>query len=200
MQPLTAPTVIYFTHKQELKNTCQLDSTQNQLELVEACRQGTRTAQFELYNLYSRAMYNTALRMVGQPGDAEDLLQTAFTEVFMKLDSFRGESTIGAWIKRIVVNKCINFLKMRRIQFAELTHSLAVPIEEAPDESVPKATVERIHKAINELPDGYRVVFSLYVLEGYDHEEISQILGISEQTSKSQFSRAKAKLRENLTN
>ena len=145
-------------------------------------------------------MYNTALRMVGKSGDAEDLLQNAFTEVFMKLDSFRGESTIGAWIKRIVVNKCINFLKLRRIQFAELSAAHGEPIaDETPEESVPKATVERIHRAIGELPDGYRVVFSLYVLEGYDHEEISQILGISEQTSKSQFSRAKAKLREALS-
>lgn len=167
---------------------------------MEACRTGTRSAQFELYSLYSRAMYNTALRMVGQPGDAEDLLQNAFTEVFMKIDSFRGESTIGAWIKRIVVNKCINFLKVRRIQFAELSAGHGEPVvDEAPEESVPKATVERIHRAINELPDGYRIVFSLYVLEGYDHEEISQILGISEQTSKSQFSRAKAKLREVLS-
>jgi RNA polymerase sigma factor (sigma-70 family) len=174
-----------------------LDTTQNHLELVEACKLGTRTAQFELYRLYSRAMYNTALRMVGQASDAEDLLQNAFSDVFMKMDTFRGESSIGAWIKRIVVNKCINFLKSRRLQFTEINASLAEPAEaDYLDEAESAQNVERIHKAIGALPDGYRVVFSLYVLEGYDHEEISEILGVSEQTSKSQFSRAKAKLRE----
>lgn len=144
-------------------------------------------------------MYNTALRMVRHQSDAEDLLQSAFTEVFMKLDSFRNESTIGAWIKRIVINKCINFLKSKRLQFSELSEKLAEPTEEPAPENEPRFSVETINRAIGILPEGYRVVFSLYALEGYDHEEIGEILGISEQTSKSQFSRAKARLRETLT-
>lgn len=144
-------------------------------------------------------MYNTALRMVRHQNDAEDLLQSAFTEVFMKLDSFRNESTIGAWIKRIVINKCINFLKSNRLQFSELSEKLTEPAEESAHENEPRFSVETINRAIGILPEGYRVVFSLYALEGYDHEEIGEILGISEQTSKSQFSRAKARLRETLT-
>ncbi len=167
-------------------------------DLVERCKQGHREAQFELYHLYSRAMYNTALRMVQHPHDAEDLLQGIFVEVFTKLDSFRYESSIGAWIKRIAVNKSINFLKSRRMIFQELSQ-YSEPPDASDSEYAPRYTVEVINKAISALPEGYRVVFSLYAVEGYDHEEIGQVLGISEATSKSQYSRARAKLREILT-
>jgi RNA polymerase sigma factor (sigma-70 family) len=174
-----------------------MDATQTHRDLIERCREGNREAQFELYRLYSRAMYNTALRMVRHPHDAEDVLQSIFIEVFTKLESFRYESSIGAWIKRITINKCINFLKSRRLTFTELTVNTdrAETIDVAPD---PIYTVEKINRAIAELPDGYRVVFSLYAMEGYDHEEIGQILGVTEATSKSQYSRAKSKLREML--
>ncbi len=175
-----------------------MDATQTHRDLIERCREGRRDAQFELYRLYSRAMYNTALRMVQNPHDAEDLLQSIFIEVFGKLDSFRYESSIGAWIKRITVNKCINFLKSRRLTLSELTAYNDRAEETAPDPE-PLYNAERINRAIGDLPDGYRVVFSLYAVEGYDHEEIAQILGITEATSKSQYSRAKARLREMLT-
>lgn len=174
-----------------------MDATKTHRDLVERCRLGDREAQFELYRLYSRAMYNTALRMVRHPHDAEDVLQSVFIEVFTKLESFRYESSIGAWIKKITINKCINFLKSRRISFSELT-SGADRAEEAPEAYEPEYNVEKINRAVAALPDGYRVVFSLYALEGYDHEEIGQILGVSEATSKSQYSRAKSKLREML--
>jgi len=172
-----------------------MDATQTHRDLIERCREGRRDAQFELYRLYSRAMYNTALRMVRHPHDAEDLLQSVFVEVFTKLESFRYESSIGAWIKRITVNKCINFLKSRKLSLTELTAShdraeVSEPVQE------PVWSVEKINRAIEGLPDGYRVVFSLYAIEGYDHEEIGQILGVTEATSKSQYSRAKARLRE----
>ena len=171
-----------------------MDATQTHRDLIERCREGRRDAQFELYRLYSRAMYNTALRMVQNSHDAEDLLQSVFIEVFTKLDSFRYESSIGAWIKRIAINKCINFLKSRRLAFQELT---AQNDRAQDEETTPESpfSVETISRAINGLPDGYRVVFSLYAVEGYDHEEIAHILGVSEATSKSQYSRAKARLR-----
>jgi RNA polymerase sigma-70 factor (ECF subfamily) len=174
-----------------------MDATQTHRDLIERCREGHREAQFELYRLYSRAMYNTALRMVRHPHDAEDVLQSIFIEVFSKLESFRYESSIGAWIKRITINKCINFLKSRRLTFTELTAGIdkADNEEQGPE---PVYSVDKINRAIAELPDGYRVVFSLYALEGYDHEEIGQILGVTEATSKSQYSRAKSKLREML--
>lgn len=165
-------------------------------EVVESCKKGDRQAQFELYRLYSKAMYNVCLRMVKYEHDAEDVLQSAFIDIFGKLESFRFESSIGAWIKRIVINNCINFLKKKKLTFDELNDQLLQRPDDSGASPEPIFSVETIHKAIGELPEGYRVVFSLYTLEGYDHEEISGILGISEQTSKSQYSRAKARLRE----
>jgi RNA polymerase sigma factor (sigma-70 family) len=177
-----------------------MDATQTHRDLIERCREGRRDAQFELYRLYSKAMYNTALRMVQHSQDAEDLLQVVFIEVYAKLASFRYESSIGAWIKRITINKCINFLKSRRLVWSEITPNVdrAEEPQYDPEPSSPY-TVDGINQAISELPDGYRVVFSLYAVEGYDHEEIAQILGVTEATSKSQYSRAKAKLREKLS-
>lgn len=171
-----------------------MDTSHPHFELLERCRDGKRDAQFELYRLYSRAMYNTALRMVQNSHDAEDLLQSVFVEVFTKLDSFRYESSVGAWIKRITINKCINFLKSKKMVIQELTASHDFAPEPEKDHE-PLFTVERIRQAVDQLPDGYRVVFSLYAFEGYDHEEIAQILDVTEATSKSQYSRAKAKLR-----
>jgi RNA polymerase sigma-70 factor (ECF subfamily) len=164
-------------------------------DLIERCKRGHRSAQFELYRLYSRAVYNTLLRMVRHAHDAEDLLQSTFIEVFTKIDTFRYESSLGAWIKRIAINKAINFLKSRRVVFQDIDKQGEVP-EKADEDGPLELTVERVNHAIRELPDGYRMVFTLYALEGYDHEEIGEILGISPATSKSQYSRAKARLRE----
>ena len=166
-------------------------------EIVEECKKGGYKAQFELYQLYSKAMYNICLRMVKNEMDAEDLLQNSFIDVFTKLDSFRFQSSIGAWIKRIVVNNCINFLKKKRLFFEEIDERTG-NIEEN-DEDISQdqhLTVGAIKRAVFKLPDGYRVVFSLYLMEGYDHQEIADILNISVATSKSQFSRAKKKIRE----
>lgn len=136
--------------------------------------------------------------MVKNELDAEDLLQNSFVDVFTKLHTFRSQSTIGAWIKRIVVNNCINFLKKRRLNFEMLDDRLEVK-ETTAASSEPQFSVEAINKAIFALPDGYRVVFSLYMIEGYDHQEIAAILGVSVATSKSQYSRAKKKLRDLLS-
>ena len=166
-------------------------------DIVEACKRGDRKAQFELYKLYSKAMYNICLRMLGTVENAEDALQNSFVDVFSKLDSFRFESSIGAWIKRIVINNCINHIKKRKLDFAELNDNLHHIPQDGMD-NVPNEVlkVELIQKAIMQLPEGYRVVFTLYAMEGYDHEEIGEILGVTEATSKSQYSRAKAKLRD----
>jgi RNA polymerase sigma factor (sigma-70 family) len=166
-------------------------------DIVEACIRGDRKAQFELYKLYSKAMYNICLRMLGTVENAEDALQNSFVDVYTKLETFRFESSIGAWIKRIVINQCINMLKKRRIEFSELNDSQG-HVEDTPSVSDDVLNVEMIQKAIMQLPEGYRVVFSLYAMEGYDHEEIGEILGVTEATSKSQYSRAKAKLRDTL--
>src|SRR5690606_11607418 len=134
-----------------------------------------------LYRQYADAMYNICHRMTAHAGEAEDVLQDAFVEVFRNLDRFRGESTLGAWIKRIVINHCINAMKRRRIEFAELREQHTdVPEPEKIDEAELALSVSRVRDAILELPDGYRQVLTLYLLEGYDHGEIASILGIGE--------------------
>ncbi|MBK7410322.1 MAG: RNA polymerase sigma factor [Saprospirales bacterium] len=176
--------------------TKELDYGGTHRDIVERCKRGERQAQFELYRLYSQAMYNVCLRMIRNEPDAEDLLQNSFIDVFSNLESFRFESSIGAWIKRIVVNNCINFLKKRRLAFSELNENLTHVPDVTPEPTEYPLSVDTVHHAINQLPDGYRVVFSLYLLEGYDHQEIGEILGITEATSKSQYSRARKKLKE----
>lgn len=166
----------------------RLDYNNTHRELVEKCKRGDRQAQFELYRLYSKAMYNVCLRMVKDESDAEDVLQNAFIDIFTKLSTFKFESAIGAWIKKVVVNNCINFLKKRRIQFTEIEDRHGhISAEDAPGEEYKGMSIEKVKTALHTLPDGYRVVFSLYLLEGYDHQEIGEILGISEATSKSQY-------------
>lgn len=178
-----------------MSKVIKLDYADTHRKIVEKCIRGNRQAQFELYRLYSKAMYNICLRMVKNQLDAEDILQNSFVDVFSKLDTFRFQSSVGAWIKRIVINNCINHLKKRKIFFEELEPRHANILDE-PMFDDEKLNVEFINQAIYELPDGYRIVFTLYMLEGYDHKEIAQILSISEATSKSQYSRAKRKIKE----
>jgi len=164
--------------------------------LIEECRKGNRKAQFRLYEQYSKAMYNLAHRILNNREDAEDILQEAFVECFRNLDTFRFESTFGAWLKKIIINKCLNHIKKKKI---DLTLCETLPSTTAEDEEEIIYDTGRIFKGIELLPDGYRIILTLYLLEGYDHSEISQILGISESTSKSQYSRAKEKLRSILS-
>jgi RNA polymerase sigma-70 factor (ECF subfamily) len=167
-------------------------------ELIARCKAGDREAYYRVYKLYARQMFNISCRITGREEDAEDALQEAFISAFRNLDRYRADATFGAWLKRIVVNKSINILKKRRHELISDDTSLDVPEEE---EQVPyreELTVDRVKKAIGQLPDGYRSVLSLYLLEGYDHQEIAEILNITESTSKSQLNRAKVKLRENL--
>jgi len=143
-------------------------------------------------------MYNICYRMMNNKEEAEDILQESFTEAFMKLDSFRYESAFGVWLKRIVINKCINSLKRKKAELI-LTDNLpdtddTVNGEDNLDTRTLK--VRDVQKAMEKLPQGYRVIFSLYLIEGYDHSEISQIMGVSESTSKSQYSRARQKIKE----
>jgi RNA polymerase sigma-70 factor (ECF subfamily) len=162
--------------------------------LIESCKKGDRKAQYRLYQTYSSAMYNICYRMMKNQYEAEDVLQNSFIDVFTKLDSFNYQSTPGAWIKRICINNCINELRRRKLIFDEMNDNVVVEAE--PDIEEKKLNVEIIKEAINSLPDGYRVVFSLYALEGYDHEEISDIMGFSVSTSKSQYHRARKKIKE----
>lgn len=144
-------------------------------------------------------MFNVAFRITGREADAEDAVQEAFISAFRNLSGYRADASFGAWLKRIVVNKSINMLKKRKFELLPDEAEWDVAEKEAPEEYRGELTVQRVKHAIDQLPDGYRTVLSLYLLEGYDHQEIGEILGISESTSKSQLNRAKNKLKELLT-
>ena len=166
-------------------------------KLIALCLRGDRQAQHTLYRRSCDAMYNVCYRMLGNEPEAEDILQESFIDIFHRLDSFRGESSLGAWIKRIVVNHCLNAFKKRKLKFEEMTAQASeIPQEEKVDDEGIDYEVARVKQAIMKLPDGYRQVLTLYLIEGYDHAEIATILGIQETGSKSQYSRAKAKLRD----
>ena len=165
-------------------------------EIIEKSKKGNSKAQYKLYQLYAKAMLNTCYRMMNNQAEAEDMLQEAFTEAFMKLHTFRYESTFGAWLKRIVVNKCINEIKRRKADL-NFVEDIAVFSERKEDDEINVGlSVKDIKKATESLPDGSRMIFSLYLLEGYDHREIAQILNVSESNSKSQYMRAKRKVKE----
>ncbi len=168
--------------------------------LITSCLKGTRSAQHKMYKRYCDAMYNVCHRILGSEPEAEDALQESFVDVFRRLDSFRGDSTLGAWIKRIVINHCLNALKRRKIVFEPMDDHFSETVTDDRNEDPDiEYDVKRVKEAIMKLPDGYRQVLTLYLIEGYDHGEIADILGIQESGSKSQYSRARAKLREILT-
>jgi RNA polymerase sigma factor (sigma-70 family) len=164
-------------------------------ELIARCREGDQEAFFRLYQLYARNMYNVGYRIVNNAEEAQDVLQEAFISAFRNLEFYRGDATFGAWLKRIVVHKAINHLKKRRMERFPDDESWDIRQEEVEEEVFPHP-VESVRNAIEQLPDGYRAVLSLYLIEGYDHGEIAEILGITESTSKSQFNRSKKRLRD----
>ncbi len=165
-------------------------------ELVKLSARGDSKAQNQLYKLYSKAMLNVSFRMMRNVEDAEDMLQEAFTEAFKKLKYFRFEATFGSWLKKIVVNRCMNELRRRKanLQFFEDMQLFEQRTEE--ELILPELSVEKVKQAMEGLPGGSRMVFSLYVLEGYDHNEISEILNISVSTSKSQYMRARLQVKQ----
>ena len=158
------------------------------------CIDGQTSAYRVLYERYSKAMFNTALRIVNKTADAEDVLQDSFTDAFMQLSTFENKSTFGAWLKQIVVFKSITLLKKQRMSFVDMEKAEDLPDVNELDEVDIWYTVDLIKQRIQELPDGYRTVLSLYLFEGYDHEEISEILGVAQSTVRTQYIRAKQKL------
>ena len=172
--------------------------TDRHFDLVVECKEGSRKAQYELYKLYSKAMFNVALRILNDADEAADVLQEAFIDAFARVADFRQETTFGLWMKQIVINKSISQLRKRKKDMVSIDDVDVenIPDEESPDMEEIELQVNQVKSAIQQLPDGYRVVLSLYLLEGYDHEEISHILKISENTSRTQFMRARRKLVE----
>jgi RNA polymerase sigma factor (sigma-70 family) len=151
-----------------------------------------------LYKLYAKAMLNVAYRIVNNQDEAEDILQEAFLDAFTKIHDFRQETTFGLWLKQIVINRSINMLRKRKMELIQISDEVidSIAEEEACDEGDLQYKVSQIKDVMKHLPDHYRVIISLYLFEGYDHEEIGEILKINENTSRTQFLRAKRKLVE----
>jgi len=165
-------------------------------DLIDQCRQGNRQAQFEIYKLYYKAMYNTSLRIINNTQEAEDIMQEAFLSAFEKIDHYKEEVSFGAWLKRIVVNKSLDSLRKKHFEFEDIeSQPLMHAAAEEPEDEVPYDP-GLIRKAVEQLPAGYRTILTLYLFEGYDHEEIAGIIGISNATSRSQYFRARQKLKE----
>jgi len=169
-------------------------------EIIDKCREGDSKAQFQLYKLYYKAMYNTSYRIVNDSMEAEDIMQDSFLAAFDKISTYSGKVSFGAWLKKIVINNSLDSIKKNKIEvenIEERNHNIKEEDDDDETEDI-DYKIEEIRMAINELADGYRIILSLYLIEGYDHEEIGEILGITSSTSRSQLTRAKKKLKEYL--
>ena len=163
--------------------------------LVQQCLNGEASAYRALYDRYSKAMYNTALRILNRSDDAEDILQEAFTDAFQQLKSFEGRSTFGAWLRQIVVYKSIAHLKKQKLH----VNGLETDAENIADETMLEEdevwyTVDSIKQAMQKLPDGYRTVLTLHLIEGFEQEEVAEMMKVAHSTVRTQYMRAKQKL------
>jgi RNA polymerase sigma factor (sigma-70 family) len=165
-------------------------------ELVERCKRGEAAGYKELYQRYAKAMFNTCLRIVNNITEAEDVLQESFTEAFRNLHGFEYRTSFGGWLKQICINRSINQLKKRKLNWVDIdaTDSYERTDEALADENEIELKVESVKRSIMALPDGYRTILTLYLLEGYDHEEIAEILNVAQSTTRTQYMRAKQKL------
>ena len=167
-------------------------------KIVEDCKENDAKAQMRLYDMYCDAMFIIAKRYVKDSFTAEDLMQDAFIKVFKNIQSFKGEVTIGAWIKKIMINQCLDYLKKKRIELVSIEEKELNVADEDDWTVKEEVNVQTITMAINSLPEKYKVVLNLYLLEGYDHQEIAQVLNITEVNSRSQLMRGKNKLKSQL--
>ena len=180
--------------KQEiLSNTTSYAETH--AEVIAQCRRGENAAFKKLYDAYNKAMFNVCLRMLNNKQEAEDVLQESFISAFKNIQQYSAKASFGSWLKRIVINRCIDSLKKRSLDLIPLAER-DLPEEEPSEEADITFSVEAIKEAISRLADGYRVIVSLYLFEEHSHKMIAEKLDISEGTSKSQYARAKKKLIE----
>jgi RNA polymerase sigma-70 factor, ECF subfamily len=174
-------------------------SRQDDLALVERCRQGDLGAFDEVYRAHSRKLYGLAFRMLGNPADAEDMLQEIFLSAHRKLDSFRGESALGTWLYRLAVNLCLDYLRSRTGRAIHMTDALADDpvLPDASSHGLAERAVTKmdLERAIAQLPEGCRTAFVLHDVQGLEHQEVGEIMGIAEGTSKSQVHKARMRLR-----
>ena len=172
-------------------------NTQHINQLLERCLKGDEQAQFAIYKQYYRAMYNTALRIVNDTYEAEDIMQESFLAAFTKLNSFSGTVTFGAWLKRIVINASITALKKnKRIETKPLDYVVLTEEEDDYEEDYSSLKAKDVLQKIGALKSNYKVAITLHFIEGYDYEEIAQIMDITYENSRTTISRAKNKLKQ----
>lgn len=165
--------------------------------LIDLCKRGDSKAQFEIYKLYYKAMYNTSLRIVGDATEAEDIMQESFFKAFDRINTYRNEVSFGAWLKRIVVNSSLDFLKKKKLQLTQIDEAYGLKDESSDDnDDFTPESIELLKRAIAQLPEGFKVVVNLFLIEGYSHDEVAEMLGITASTSRSQLARAKQRLLE----
>ena len=167
------------------------------MALVERCRRGDLAAFEELYRAHAGKLFSVACRMVGNPADAEDLLQEIFLSAHRKLDGFRGDSALGTWLYRLATNHCLDHLRSRAARMNQVTDTLDDEPGQAAGRSLAEQTVTKmdLERALARLPEGCRAAFALHDVQGLEHREVAEVLGVAEGTSKSQVHKARQRLR-----
>jgi RNA polymerase sigma factor (sigma-70 family) len=172
-------------------------------DLLQLCKEGNAGAQLEVYNRYYKSMYNTSLRIVKDSAEAEDIMQESFLSAFTKLHTFIGEVTFGSWLKKIVVNNSIHHYRKQQKKNEVALDTMLYKVKDDdgidPDHGVTEMMAQKVMSAMNQLQDNYRVALTLFLIEGYDYEEISEIMKISYANCRTIISRAKESLRKKLT-
>jgi RNA polymerase sigma factor (sigma-70 family) len=172
-----------------------IPTTHRQEELIAMCKRGNPAAYTELYNEHAGAVYNTIIRLVKHTAEAEDILQESFVAAFQGIAAFTPAGGFRAWVKRIAINKSIDWIRKQKISFVELEpHLVPLTEEEMIDEAAFQFTMDAIAAAIELLPDNYRTIFTLYAVENIPQAEIAQMLGLENTTVRTQYHRAKQKL------
>lgn len=178
-----------------------MNRTKNlQSDLIEKCKDNNHRAQMQLYDMYCKAMFNTALGFTKDDMIAQDMMQEGFIKAFKKIDTYNGKATFGSWLKRIVINQCLDYLKKQKLEIVDVDDDLISIAEDDNWEVDDGISLQHIYSCIEQLPQKCKNVVKLYLLEGYDHQEVAQILQISEISSRSQLSRGKSRLKELLKN
>ena len=169
----------------------------NEEQLITGCLNGNRSAQEELYNLYSRKMMGLCMRYVGDRETARDLLQDGFVKVFTSLNLYSGTGTFESWIRKIFVNVTIEHFRKKDFLYDSMDlESIQSTVED--NSTISRLSAEMIMDLVQQLPKGFRTVFNLFAIEGYSHKEIGEMLQISEATSRSQYARAKQSLKKQI--
>lgn len=172
-------------------------------DLLQLCKEGNASAQMEVYNRYYKSMYNTSLRIVKDSAEAEDIMQESFLSAFTKLHTFKGEVTFGSWLKRIVINNSIHHYRKQQKKNEVALENILYKVKDDDsidsDYGVTELKAQKVMQTMNLLQDNYRIALTLFLIEGYDYEEISEIMKISYANCRTIISRAKESLRKKLT-